>query len=217
MSVDVSVAALRVADEAFLVSSMIERCPKTMMVRELVVNAIEAASRADADKRVTIMSQLISSVPKLCIRNTGPGLSATELDRICDLASTLHKVSGLDANFGMGAKVASLPSNKHGMRYRSCKNGVVSEVILCQREGVYGRLRRAVGKAGNFAEVVDATPSCSEEAGYDLSLTGPRSSCSAITPPRTQCLILTPAIRRPPRIGYFETCSCGSSDCRRTS
>jgi len=169
MSVDVSVAALRVADEAFLVSSMIERCPKTMMVRELVVNAIEAASRADADKRVTIMSQLISSVPKLCIRNTGPGLSATELDRICDLASTLHKVSGLDANFGMGAKVASLPSNKHGMRYRSCKNGVVSEVILCQREGVYGRLRRAVGKAGNFAEVVDATPSCSEEAGYDLS------------------------------------------------
>jgi hypothetical protein len=169
MSVDVSVAALRVADEAFLVSSMIERCPKTMMIRELVVNAIEAASRAQGDKRVTIMSQLISGVSKLCIRNTGPGLSATELDQICDLASTLHKVSGLDANFGMGAKVASLPSNKHGMRYRSCKNGVVSEVILCQREGVYGRLRRTVGTAGNFAEVVDATPTCHEEVGYDLS------------------------------------------------
>src|ERR1700733_8059398 len=142
MSIHMSVSALRVANEAFLVSSTIERCPKTMMIRELVVNAIEAAGTAEIHKRVDIMSVKIDGTSKLCIRNTGRGMSATELDQICDLASSLYKENGLDANFGMGAKVASLPSNKHGLRYRSCKDGTVSEVILCQRDGVYGRLRR---------------------------------------------------------------------------
>jgi hypothetical protein len=158
------VTALRVANEAFLVSSTIERCPKTMMIRELVVNAIEAARAAPGEKRVDILAMPIEGVPKLCIRNTGEGLSAAELDRICDLASSLHKVNSLDANFGMGAKVASLPSNKHGMRYRSCKAGVVSEVILCQRDGVYGRLHR--GEEGQ--EVIDATPTCLAEGGVSL-------------------------------------------------
>src|SRR5690606_21756635 len=39
-----AVAALQVADEDFLVASLIERCPKTMMIRELMMNALEARS-----------------------------------------------------------------------------------------------------------------------------------------------------------------------------
>ena len=58
---------------------------------------------------------------------------------------------------GMGAKVASLPSNQHGMRYRSCKNGRVHEVILCKRDGVYGRLRRNDSETDTYVEVVDVT------------------------------------------------------------
>ena len=64
----------------------------------------------------------------------------------CSKFATSRRLSAkrksLTGNFGMGAKVASLPSNKRGMRYRSCKNGRVHEVILCKRDGVYGRLRR---------------------------------------------------------------------------
>jgi hypothetical protein len=164
MSSNAPVAALRVANEAFLVSSMIERCPKTMMIRELVVNAIEAAGLSASDRCVDISSVMIEGAPKLCIRNTGRGMSAQELDRICDLASSLNKENSLDANFGMGAKVASLPSNKHGLRYRSCKDGVVSDVIMCQRDGVYGRLRRV-----DAADVIDATDICRTEGGYDLT------------------------------------------------
>ena len=67
----------------------------------------------------------------------------------------------------MGAKVASLPSNKHGMIYRSCKAGVVNEVIICQRDGCYGRLRRDLGD-GNFSEVINVTEVAQKE-GYDLS------------------------------------------------
>ena len=169
MSQQSAVTALRVVNEAFLVSSMIERCPKTMMLRELVVNAAEAAARADGEKLVEITFRLIDGVPKLCIWNTGPGLSAFELHRICDLASSLYKENSLDGNFGMGAKVASLPSNRHGLRYRSCKAGTVNEVILCQRDGMYGRLHRHAGDDGLPAEMIDATGACRAEGHYDLS------------------------------------------------
>lgn len=168
-SMDQPVTALRVANEAFLVSSTIERCPKTMMIRELVVNAIEAASLSQGIKRVDILAVAIDGVSKLCIRNTGPGLSAQELDRICDLASSLNKENSLDANFGMGAKVASLPSNRHGLRYRSCKGGVVSEVILGERAGLYGRLRRGSDADGKPLEVLDVTDECRIDASLDLA------------------------------------------------
>ena len=168
MTAHAPVAALRVANEAFLVSSTIDRCPKTMMIRELMVNAIEAAALAPDNKHVAVTSVRIDGVPKLCIRNTGRGMSAVELDRICDLASSLYKENSLDANFGMGAKVASLPSNKHGLRYRSCKDRTVSEVILCQRDGVYGRLRRGDDADGNPLEVIDVTALCQTEGNYDL-------------------------------------------------
>src|SRR5690606_29780528 len=61
-------------------------------------------------------------------------LTSTELDHICDLAASLGKDMALEGNFGMGAKVASLPSNTLGMRYRSCRDGVVSQVVLGKRE-----------------------------------------------------------------------------------
>jgi hypothetical protein len=166
MSDTMAIAPLRVANEAFLVASMIERCPKTMMLRELVVNGLEAAANAvSGGKRVTITSRKVEGVRKLCIWNTGPGMTAPELLQITDLASSLRKVNSLDQNFGMGAKVASLPSNKHGLRYRSCLGGRVSEVMLGYRDGIYGRLR--VGAEG--LDVVDATEACLQEPGYDLS------------------------------------------------
>jgi hypothetical protein len=168
MSNSPNVTALRVADEDFLVASMIERCPKTMMIRELVMNAIEAAINAPAaEQAIELMPKWIGGVEKLCIWNSGPGMSSEELHRICDLAASIGKDKGLDDNFGMGAKVASLPSNRYGLRYRSCKGGLVSEVILCQRDNVYGRLRR-MSEAGSLEEVFDVTAACLSE-GYDLS------------------------------------------------
>jgi hypothetical protein len=168
MSSSPNVTALRVADEGFLVASMIERCPKTMMIRELVMNAVEAAINAPTGERtIELMPKWIGGVEKLCIWNSGPGMSSEELHQICDLAASIGKDIGLDENFGMGAKVASLPSNRYGLRYRSCKGGLVSEVILCQRENVYGRLRR-ISDAGSLEEVFDVTAACLSE-GHDLS------------------------------------------------
>ncbi|QIP03788.1 ATP-binding protein [Bradyrhizobium symbiodeficiens] len=164
------VAPLHVADEAFLIASLIDRCPKTMMIRELFKNAEESAMSAlDGPKVIEIKVKEIGGVQKLCIWNTGPGMSSEELHGVCDLAASLGKDKGLDENFGMGAKVASLPSNRYGLRYRSCKQGVVSEVILCERDGVYGRYKRELPETGTIEEVVDVTEACKSEGGYDLA------------------------------------------------
>jgi hypothetical protein len=54
------------------------------------------------------------------------------------------------------------------MRYRSCKNGRVNEVILCKRDGVYGRLRRYDSETDTYVEVVDVTD-IAEQDGRLLS------------------------------------------------
>lgn len=169
MSQSIEVEPLKVGDEAFLVASMIERCPKTMMLRELLMNAIEAASLApEGQRRVEIRAKEINGVSKLAIWNTGPGMSDVELHRVCDIAASVGKEKGLDANFGMGAKVASLPSNKVGLRYWSCKNGTVSQVTLCERNGRYGRLRHDLRDGGALVEIVDVTDAALAE-GYDTN------------------------------------------------
>jgi len=162
-----TVTPIEINDKAFLIASTIERCPKIMMVRELMMNALEAAALApEQSRRVEVSAKKLDGVPKLTIWNTGPGMDSHELHDMCDLASSIGKRKGLDENFGMGAKVASLPSNKLGMRYRSCKQGRVNEVILCERDGIYGRLRRKC-EDGSFAEVIDVTETVMSE--YDLS------------------------------------------------
>lgn len=150
-----SVSRLRVSNEAFLVASMIERCPKVMMLRELVQNAIEATV-AGGGGVIDILPVSIGGVRKLAIRNGGRGMAASELHRMCDLASSIGKENALDGNFGMGAKVACLPSNRHGLRYRSCRRGRVHQVIMGKRDGVYGRLFQP-GAAGGIVEVRDVS------------------------------------------------------------
>jgi hypothetical protein len=163
------VEPLKVDDVPFLVSSTIERCPKVMMPRELMRNALEAAEQAPpGNQRIEIRAITLGNHQKLAFWNTGPGMNAFELHRMCDLAASIGKSKGLDQNFGMGAKVASLPSNKRGMRYRSCKGGTVNEVIIGNRDGIYGRFRRELPDTGEVVEVVDITGVAAGE-GYDLS------------------------------------------------
>src|SRR5882757_1854638 len=159
-----AVTALEVVDEDFLIASLIERCPKSMMIRELMMNALEAAQHAPELSRIVEISAMpMGGVEKLVIWNTGVGMDDHELLKICNIASSLGKQKSLTGNFGMGAKVASLPSNQRGMRYRSCKAGRVNEVILCKRDGVYGRLRRYDRESDSYIEVVDVTDIAAQE------------------------------------------------------
>jgi sensor histidine kinase regulating citrate/malate metabolism len=125
--------ALMIADVSFVVTSQIDRAPQWTMVRELTMNAIEAASNATGEKIVHWEAQTHEGIRKAAIWNTGPGMDAAQLKAATELACKVDKTLALDGNFGIGAKVSALGSNKFGLRFRSCKNGKVSQVMLGYR------------------------------------------------------------------------------------
>jgi hypothetical protein len=122
--------ALVFSNIPFAVTSLIDRAPHWTMIRELSMNAIEAAAQASGEKIVHWKTGSYKGVRKAVIWNTGPGMSPAELKAATDLTCEINKCLGLDENFGVGAKVSSLANNKLGMRFRSCKAGRVSEVML---------------------------------------------------------------------------------------
>ena len=161
---------LKVEDEAFLVESLIERCPRRMMLRELFMNAVEAALQASpGSRRIEIGAVTVDGVPKLRLWNAGPGLSADELLVMGDLSASVRKTktSSLGGNLGIGAKVASLGANPLGVRYRFCRDGRVHEMTLGRRDGRYGRLLVS-GPDGRPQPVVEVTAAAAA-TGADLS------------------------------------------------
>jgi hypothetical protein len=212
-----AVTALEVADEDFLVASLIERCPKSMMIRELMMNALEAAEHAPEGRRIVEISVLqLDGVDELAIWNTGPGMDGHELLKICNIASSLGKEKSLTGNFGMGAKVASLPSNQRGMRYRSCKNGQVHEVILCKRDGVYGRLRRYMPDTGEYHEVIDATELAAQD-GRTLDEDWTEVVLLGNEPQQDTVKTRSTAIPNRTRSGWPPICITASIGCRTAS
>ena len=134
------------------------------MIRELTMNAIEAAACASGDKTVHWTSGTFEGVRKAVLWNTGPGMGDAELKAATKLACQIDKNLGLDENFDVGAKVSSLANNKHGMRIQSCKNGRVSEVILVFNFDLkkYVRFERKLPN-GAFDTVIDVTASVTAE------------------------------------------------------
>jgi hypothetical protein len=108
---------------------------------------LEAAAKASGEKIVHWTTGTYGGVRKAVIWNTGPGMDPSELKKATDLACEVGKSLGLDDNFGVGAKVSSLPNNKIGMRMRSCKSGRVSEIIIGEDpdKKVYVRFERDIG------------------------------------------------------------------------
>jgi hypothetical protein len=163
--------ALQFANIEFAVTSQISRAPHWTMIRELTMNAVEAASKAEGDKIVHWTTGQYKGVRKAVIWNTGPGMNAAELKRATDLACEVGKTLGLDGNFGVGAKVSSLPNNRIGMRMRSCKNGRVSEVIIGEDpdQGVFVRFERDLvgGKTDTVIDVTAVAQKEGRETTYD--------------------------------------------------
>lgn len=172
---DTTLVPIRHASTAWAVAAMIEPAPGAMMVRELLKNALEAAEQIATPSRkgrvvfdAVVVRGASGPVRKLRIRNTGPGMDAAEMRSVMDLhASGGGKANGLDANFGVGAKVTGLKNNPAGMRYRSCKGGRVFEAILCKRGNDYGLLNQPDGQGGH-GPVVERTAEL-RRAGEDLT------------------------------------------------
>jgi hypothetical protein len=139
------------------------------MIRELTMNAIEAASRASGEKIVHWTSGTYNGVRKAMIWNTGPGMDPAELKAATNLACVINKSLGLDENFGVGAKVSALANNRLGMRFRSCKGGRVSQVVLGydEEQKLYVRFEIEL-PSGVRDTVIDVTEAAVKE-GRDVT------------------------------------------------
>lgn len=161
---------LDIFDKRFLINRLIDQAPKQTLIREFFKNADENAFHARADARQIIIAPVeIDGVPKLSFWNTGQGMDDVELKRATDLSSSINKEMALDGNFGIGAKVSGLTASPHGIRYRSCKNGVVNEVTIGfdEEAGTYVRFPVQLPD-GSFETVYDVSEAA-RASGQDLS------------------------------------------------
>ena len=122
---------LTIEDDRFLINRLIGQAPRHTLVREFFMNAQESASLAPEGRRIVrIYPTVMDGVRKLTFWNTGPGMNATELRTATNISASINKQMSLKGNFGIGAKVSGLTVSPAGIRYRSCKDGVVHEVAI---------------------------------------------------------------------------------------
>lgn len=162
---------LTIQDDRFLINRLIAQAPRHTLVREFFMNAQESAAHAPQGHRlVRIFPTLIEGVRKLTFWNTGPGMDATELRTATNISASINKQMSVSENFGIGAKVSGLTVSPAGIRYRSCKNGVVHEVTIGFDEEADTYVRFAFEfERGREESVFDVTDLVSETAdiSYD--------------------------------------------------
>jgi hypothetical protein len=136
---------LGIGDRTFLINRLIQQAPINTLVREFFKNAEENAALAPLGQRIIrVYPTVIDGINKLTFWNTGVGMDDAELRTATDLSSSLNKIKALDGNFGIGAKVSGLAASPEGIRYRSCKNGVVNEVTIGWDEAEQTYVRQVV-------------------------------------------------------------------------
>ena len=161
---------LNIHDKRFLINRLVGQAPVETMVREFFKNAEESAVGADSgNRRIKIYPTIINNVRKLTFWNTGVGMDEKELKQATDLSSSINKDLALDGNFGIGAKVSGLTMSPAGIRYRSCKDGIVHQVIIGfdDNQEVYVRFPARLSD-GNSDTVYDVTEAARKE-GHDTT------------------------------------------------
>jgi hypothetical protein len=128
---------LQYRNQEFAIHHLIADCPPATVVRELVKNAEENSVALEPPGRIEWFIEMVQGVPKLGLYNEGPGMDGDDMSRLMDLASTGKRL-GIDNNYGQGGKISALKVSPHGVLYRSCKAGRVSQIMLAaeQKPGV---------------------------------------------------------------------------------
>jgi hypothetical protein len=131
----------------------------------LTKNAEENACLLPVPGKIEWFVEPRGGVAKLGLFNEGPAMSASELSRLMDLAST-GKTLSVERNFGQGGKVSGLKVSPAGLIYRSCKDGSVNQITLSAEyppgadHPIYVKVQVNVAPPGRpdfFDTVVDVT------------------------------------------------------------
>ncbi len=140
------------------VNRMFEACGPYQWAREFLKNAIEAeANRVEFGIEWQAVERL--RVYRRMVADDGCGMGREELrEFFSTLGTGKKKIGTVHDNFGVGAKIASLPWNPNGVVVISYKNGKASMIwiVLDEDTGDY-ELREFQDSDGSSTVVVDPT------------------------------------------------------------
>ena len=144
---------IKYLNQGFAIHHLIDDCPAHTVIRELTKNAEENACLQPKPGRIEWFVEKLRGANKLGLYNEGPAMSANELSKLMDMAST-GKTLGTEQNYGQGAKVSGLKVSPAGIIYRSCKDGCVNQIMLAAERPagadypVYVKVRVNVAEPG---------------------------------------------------------------------
>lgn len=155
---------MKVDNMGFLLDRLAADCAPLQFVRELTVNSIEAIV-AGVEKTGEIlwdvdwMQHKITGRFKLCIIDTGTGMTGPEMVKYINHLACSGRTQSIDQNFGVGAKIAAATQNQAGIIYLSWKDGKGAMIHLWRNpdDGTYGLrpLELPNGKFDSWAPVSD--------------------------------------------------------------
>jgi hypothetical protein len=177
----------------FLLDRLGQDCSPLQYLRELTQNAIEAVERTGASGQIIwdvdwISYDLGGGPMKLCLVDTGDGMTGEEMIRFINQLSSSGSEQSFTGNYGVGAKIAAATKNPGGVIYQSWKHGDGYMVQLEKNRatGEYGLRQRELkdGTYTYFVPLDDAVrPAEIETHGTKVILLGTKQSDSTITPP----------------------------------
>ena len=137
--------AMSVSNIGFLLDRLGQDCHPLQFLRELTQNSIEAIQRTGNPGEIVwdidwLNYDLGAGIRKLCITDTGDGMSGEEMVRFINQLSSSVTEQSFTGNYGVGAKISAATRNPSGVIYLSWKDGEGSMIHLLrdQETGQYG-------------------------------------------------------------------------------
>lgn len=184
---------MTVANVGFLLDRLGQDCSPLQYLRELTQNGNEAIERTGSPGQiiwdVDWISFDLADVMKLCVIDTGDGMTGEEMLKFINQLSSSGSVQSITTNYGIGAKIAAATKNPMGVIYQSWRNG---EGYMIQLEkdpetGEYG-LRQWELNDGTFSHFIplepDIKPKEIGEHGTKVILLGKLDKDNTMEPPK---------------------------------
>lgn len=155
----------------FMLKKLASECHPLQFLRELTENAIQAIERMQhlipgyKGKIIWGYDETFYShfgVLKLCITDNGDGMTGPEMVKFINQLASGYNKQDISGNYGIGAKISTLPKNPEGVIYQSWKYDPVAPqlgamVHSCwdQDEDAFGLLRQIKKDPASGEEFVE--------------------------------------------------------------
>jgi hypothetical protein len=118
-----------------LIRNLGRDCTPDQYIREFVKNSIEACQRTGLPNRKIVLDMNHgiankSNIYKLSFIDNGDGMSLEQMTNLLNNLSASGATSNEHANYGVGAKIASLTRNHFGVHYESWKGGDGHSILI---------------------------------------------------------------------------------------